>query len=360
MSSKQFATYKQQVETLIQQKHFIVNNKKYAIDMLKKIGYFNLVTGAKNLFKGQDGEYLEGVSFDDLVAVYNFDQELRALFLHYVLVFERHIKSALSYSFSEKFKDDEIAYLNPKNYDFRRETIDEINSLVLTLTRILRETDKRYIEHNRQKYQNVPLWILANSMSFGVTAKMYSLMKDSVKSKICSGINFLGSPQLLSTMLFILTEFRNVCAHNERLYCYKTDKEPLPILTMHKNLEVPIENGELAYGTNDLFAVTIIFKHVLDENDFDDFFSDLVKLLVGLRIPSGVIEAEAVFSSMGFPKNWKRTLTLSVNRSDILHGDSPSGVSRSAKSLSRDTAAQKKPDTDGKRPQMKKLPKVPK
>ena len=39
---------------------------------------------------------------EEIVSLYEFDESLRELFLHYLLHIERHIRSLLSYYFTEK------------------------------------------------------------------------------------------------------------------------------------------------------------------------------------------------------------------------------------------------------------------
>ena len=40
----------------------------------------------------------------------------------------------------------------------------------------LTNTDYDYIVHQRNVYQNVPLWVLINAMTFGQISKMYSFL----------------------------------------------------------------------------------------------------------------------------------------------------------------------------------------
>jgi len=64
-------------------------------------------------------------------------------------------------------------------------------------------------------------------------------------------------------MLNVLSKFKNVCAHNEKLFRYKTQKSilNLPIHNTFKNNCI---------GKNDLFAVCVSLKYLLASNDFND------------------------------------------------------------------------------------------
>lgn len=73
---------------------------------MRLIGYFALIGGYKSPFKNPTTKkYRDGIVFDDIVALYKFDENLRELFLKYILWIERNIRSLLSYYFTEKFGD---------------------------------------------------------------------------------------------------------------------------------------------------------------------------------------------------------------------------------------------------------------
>lgn len=54
-------------------------------------------------------------------------------------------------------------------------------------------------------------------------------------------------------MLAVMTKFRNVCAHNDRLFDFGT-KDALCDMKLHERLSLPRESGRYMYGKNDLFA----------------------------------------------------------------------------------------------------------
>ena len=101
--SKIFFTYEQQSNKLQQEKGLIIPDIISATKTLEQLSYYSLIGGYKQLFKHTPSQnYKYGVTFDELVAFYYFDEELRSLFLKYILHIERHIKSLLSYYFCEK------------------------------------------------------------------------------------------------------------------------------------------------------------------------------------------------------------------------------------------------------------------
>lgn len=97
---KKFLTYDQQIQKLQVEKKLSITDERYAREMLSKLSYYSLIRGYKDLFKHKpSGKYLHGVTFEELVSFYYFDEQLRNLFLKYILHVERHIKSTVSYFF---------------------------------------------------------------------------------------------------------------------------------------------------------------------------------------------------------------------------------------------------------------------
>ena len=100
-------------------------------------------------------------------------------------------------------------------------------------------------------------------------------------------------------MLLIMTKFRNVCAHNERLFDFHT-KEALIDRNIHKRLLIPKEKGCYMCGKNDLYAQVIILKLLLSDADFHLFFHDIKVCFKKYKVH------KMILGKMGFPENWER------------------------------------------------------
>lgn len=70
--------------------------------------------------------YENGTKFTDLVALYEFDKNLRSLVFKYICHIEQKIRSLVSYSFCEAFTENQSAYLNPLNYNVSRKNKNEL------------------------------------------------------------------------------------------------------------------------------------------------------------------------------------------------------------------------------------------
>ena len=65
------------------EKKLTIPDKEYTLKTLKQIGYFGLIGGYKNPFKNPTTQkYKDGTTFDEIVDLYKFDENLRELFLN--------------------------------------------------------------------------------------------------------------------------------------------------------------------------------------------------------------------------------------------------------------------------------------
>lgn len=306
--AKSFFTYEQQLDKLQNEKHLTINDTKYAKETLQKLSYYSLIGGYKTLFKHPaSGKYIHGVTFEEIVAFYFFDEELRTLFLKYILHIERHIKSLLSYYFCDKHGDSQSEYLNPNNYNLSKNNTSEILRLVNSLSKsISLPSNYAYITHHVKKYGNVPLWVATNALTFGQVSKMYQYVPTDIKSKISKHFGNLTEIQL-HQMITLVARCRNVCAHGERLYSFKI-RENIPDMPLHSKLKIPKKNGQFIFGKNDLFAVVLALRYLVGNEEFKNFKRALLQLINNTNKNCPHITKIQLLTSMGFPQNWDRIL----------------------------------------------------
>ena len=305
---KPFMTYDQQIQKL-KDKHLIVEDETSTKDVLHRLGYFTLISGYKDLFKNPTTRnYRDGTTFEDILALYHFDESLRELTLHYLLHIEQHIRSALSYSFCDALGDTQAAYTTPQNYDFTSASNQrEINFLIqkYLLPPLSRQTDYPYIEHHKKAHSNVPLWVLMNVLTFGTISKMYTLSKPQIQSAVSQEFEAINEKQL-SQILQVLTVYRNVCAHSDRLFSYRCAKQDIPDLPLHRKLSIPQKGTQYLYGKRDYFSVVLSFRYLLPNKEFLAYKKQLARLIDKAVNNNHQIPEAELLKIMGVPHNWKR------------------------------------------------------
>jgi len=300
-----FLDYNGQIDKLINEKDLIIRDRVYATEMLTRYGYFSLIGGYKNIYINKSvRKYKRGTTFEDIVNLYVFDEELRSLFLKYILKFERKLHSVISYHFTQTYGEQQSYYLDKHNFNYIPKYSAGIDELTRRLSHLAtRPTDYAYINYHRRKYNNVPLWVLINAVTLGSISRFYMYSNPSLQSKICKDFPCLNEKQL-EQILSVVTKFRNVCAHGERLFTYQT-RDTIGDLLLHQKLNIPMKNQKYIYGKNDLFSIVISLRYILAKDDFIVFKRQLDRLIIKLISITSLTEQD-ILSAMGFPANWKK------------------------------------------------------
>ena len=302
---KPFLTYDQQVDNLRDNKKLIIKDRGKALETLKDIRYFSLIDGYKDFFYDpMTRTYKDGASFDDIVALYDFDEELRYLMFRYIERIEQKMRSLISYNFCRRYSVNQKDYLNIACYDDQKKNHNGILKLISILDHIANvSTEHLYVNYQRSTYGNVPLWVTVNVLTLGQLSKMYSYLKGAVKadiSKEYTGVN----ERELSQYLKVLTDFRNKCAHGERVYS-SNSHTAIPDTILHKKLSIPRNGAQYLQGKTDVFSVVIAFRYLLSNEDFAQFKKQLIKLIKHFAVQSPTSDSNKLLLQMGFPQNWK-------------------------------------------------------
>lgn len=243
--------------------------------ILFQYGYYNLVNGYKDPFidpvltqkKGEDF-YKDGTTLNNLAELYIFDAALRRNILSCITIIETYMKSAISNFFSLKYGTNHWTYLTPACFTKNSQKTEKINMLIHKITKSI-EYFSVYkphpsISHFSKRYNQIPLWSLNTILSFGKMANFYDLLEDDLKKRIAKSINPRLTPTILSSILYYLTDIRNKCAHNNRLYIHKIDQRAtrvsvIPQLSIHKilNIRKISGNGSYEHGQDDILAALI-------------------------------------------------------------------------------------------------------
>lgn len=304
-NDKPFLSYQEQINKLKNEKLLQIPDEPRAIALLKKHSYFALVSGYKKPFKRKDGTYQLHTTLDDIYALYSFDNALRNVIFSKILIVEKHIKSVLSYSFCEKYGSSQQAYLNPASYNHTPENQAGISKLVSKLKGIASDPkDYHYIQHQKDVYHNIPLWVMVKALPMGSISKMYSYLPPQIQSQISKEFACVNEEEL-SRMLDLLSRVRNVCAHNERLFDYRYRRGAIKDCPLHETLCLPKKANSYQIGKSDLFAVMISLKYLLDEEEISELTAEIRRLLDALYNATKRINADQMRKYMGFPKNWE-------------------------------------------------------
>jgi abortive infection bacteriophage resistance protein len=303
--AKPFLTYEQQINKLINEKQLIITNPDTAKSALESIGYFALIGGYKTPFINPMTRIYEHTSFEDIYALYKFDRNLRELTFKYLCEIEQKIRQLISYHFCNLFGEQQICYLTDCNYNLTTKNTLAISKLISILSyHANKNTEHAYLVHQRKVYHNVPLWVVMNALTFGQTSNFYRLLPFQLQSDISKAYPHVNEKSL-ENYLKCLTLFRNVCAHNERLYNFRLQID-FPDSVLHKKLGVPKSGTQYTHGKRDYFGLVIAFRYLLSNDSFRDYKRALSKLIHQYCRQSSRIKKENLLYTMGLPDNWEK------------------------------------------------------
>ena len=304
MISKQFKTLDEQIE-ILKYKGMIIPDEKYAKQILLRENYFFL-NGYRHLFliSEEERKFIPGTRFEEMYSLFLFDRSFRNVIFKYLLVIENNLKSITSYQLSKKYGYKEKDYLRSKNFNPAPAKQRQINDLISKMKRQIRVNGAQHSAtlHYVSNYGYVPLWILVKVLSFGIVSELYCILKPEDQRDIAKiyGIDVDD----FMVYLPILANYRNLCAHEDILYENKTQKE-IDDTIYHKLLGIPKVDNEYTKGKNDLFALIIILKQMLQKEDFKNMTLEIDNVIQTLDYNLVTIKLEKVLDRMGFPLNWK-------------------------------------------------------
>lgn len=301
---KQFKTIDEQIE-ILKDKGLIINDEEKTKKILLRENYF-FINGYRHVFmKPSDNKrFIEGATFDELYALFSFDRNLRNIMFKYLLIVENNLKSIFSYHLSSKYGYKEKDYLKLSNFNTDISKHRQVTDVINKMKRQIRVNAKQHTAtlHYLTNYGYIPMWILVKVLSFGIISELYMILKIEDKKEIAK---YYGvDEEELSVFLPIMSNYRNLCAHEDILYDHKTQRG-IPNNKYHHMLNIPVVEYEYIYGKNDLYSLVIMFKYMLSPDDFRLLIYELGYEIDVLDGKVDSIPINKILDNIGFPTNWR-------------------------------------------------------
>lgn len=304
MKTKEFKTLDEQIE-ILKERGLVINDIDKTAKLLLRENYF-FINGYRHIFlkNYKENNFIKGTRFEELYAVFQFDRSFRNILFKNLLIVENNLKSIIAYTLSKKYGIKEKEYLKPSNFSQDSKKIRQVNDVLNKIRRQIKLNGRQHSAtlHYLSNYGYVPLWILVKLLSFGMINELYSILKPEDKLLIAEYYNL--DVETLGIYIGLLSNYRNLCAHEDIVYDHRTQKE-IPDTRYHRLLDIPTTNDEYRYGKNDIFSVVIMLKSMLNESDFVDFVNEISYELSLLDGRVDVVPQNKILDRMGFPENWE-------------------------------------------------------
>ena len=299
--NKIFKTLDEQLN-ILKDKGLIIEDESAAKEILLRENYF-FISGYRSLFMKsvKDRKFVVGATFRELYAVFNFDRQVRNILFKNLLILENNIKSIISYHLSKTYGIKESDYLNPSNFNRNPEKARQVSDLIKKMRRQIHTNTHTATSHYNTNYGYIPLWIAVKVLSFGIVSELFLILKPDDQKEIAKF--FSVDEEELKTYLPILSNYRNLCAHEEILFDHRAQRK-IDDTKWHVFLNIPKMDDEYIYGKDDLFALLIILKQLLRKEDFASILSELNYEISRLEGILNSISIGKVLDRMGFPINY--------------------------------------------------------
>lgn len=267
-----------------------VNNQEDALNKIKTYSYYSIINTYKDVFKNTNNEYKKNVSFNEIYALFEFDKNLRSIFLKYSLEIEMILKSLLAETLSSRYgiKD----YLIKENFD------DTVNETTITesINIIEEEINKQNgkheaVTHYIDEYGFVPPFVLTKILTLGELSRLYAMLKQSDRQSISK--NFKLSDRVLKQIIVNMTMIRNICAHNDRLFSF------------HSKFRISFKYIEKNYNEKsvNIYMVMKCMESLLPKDKKKEFVKLINNEIKILDSKLKSIKIDNIMNIMGFYKN---------------------------------------------------------
>ena len=291
-------TFEQQADQLLARG--MAGNRTIMVARLSATNYYRL-SGYWYTFRESDpgsartprDTFKPGTTFDEVWARYVFDRRLRLLVMDAIERIEVAVRTQLAYHHAH----DHGCFA----YATEMQSLPKLGAQEFAdfVQRVREETSRSkdtFVGHFRQKYGDchnfLPVWMLAEVMTFGTMLTFYKSASRRVKQSVASDF---GLPDaVFESWLLTLNAVRNICAHHGRLWNRELGVKPvIPRISGYPEWHAPVK-----VGSNRVFAVLTICRHCLRKVAPQSGWPSRVELL--LSGSPGI-----PLASMGFPGNWK-------------------------------------------------------
>lgn len=263
-----------------------LDDRVQAQEILERIDYYRLL-GYMRSFQEQDPDgvrkFRPGTTLDDVVALYEFDRQLRLLAMDASERIEVALRAAIvnevAVAYGPHF------YLDSKHFQ-SFEGWRDFNQAVHAESG--RSTVLRHYFRHYNHPPMPPIWSAMEAVSFGTLSHLYSNLSDPIQKAIATRFNF--PVMVLVSWFRSTTMLRNISAHHARLWNTRVGVD--------KPMKAKKVKPEFGEGTNTFFARAVAVVALFEEIGHDRAWKTRLRALIDAH--PFVDEAE-----MGFPDGWR-------------------------------------------------------
>jgi abortive infection bacteriophage resistance protein len=327
--SEEYMTYYTKTHLTVEEQIKLLRERGMTIDdvaqakwYLRTVGYYRLAGywhGLRIEVEGElerRSEFNRAASFDEVVATYEFDRELRLLIFDAIERIEVMLRFQIAHVVG---KSEAFAHRDPENYSlwFKSKSGDDASQFEKLLARVNRDESlsrETFAKHHIEKYgKPLPIWKAAEVLDFRTISEMYRGLNQKFGDQIARGLNVItkdgnGDSGVFGNWLRNLGYVRNICAHHSRLWNRNIGERIQP-KSFKKFVDVvdvfgpylPDQPGLKAENMARVYPTIVMISLLLEEPDSKSSWLPRVLSLIRESFPGKHSVAE-----MGFPLNFEK------------------------------------------------------
>ncbi len=265
---------------------------------LSNYGYYHGYKGYR--FYKDKSIYLNISNFDEVIALNEFDLELKSVFYKQVMFLETALKNRVlqlvidecnSQNFNDIY-DQKLTYHNSiNNFDKKKNALKRRLELRKKVLRIVADNyDKnKIVTHFYNNNHEVPIWGIFELLTLGEFGYFVSCLDVSVKrkSEYEIGINssYSSDGGLTQKVVFLIKDLRNALSHNEPIFDtrFKTsnvNKNLINTITSQTN----VQNIDFEHITDYLVLIVFLLKKLgVSKTELKSVIHDFKKTMFSLK-----------------------------------------------------------------------------
>ncbi|MEG0359714.1 MAG: Abi family protein [Anaerorhabdus sp.] len=300
--------------TKLKQRGVVINDEEYAKDYLLRNNYYCVINScSKPFLLSNASNYIPGTNFSEIVAVHQFEREIKHVTFKFIIEIEQHLRSIISHIFCQQHNQP-YDCININSYNFSPSNINDVAGLISQISKVINKQvnsqTANSIKHYSNHHGDVPYWVLSGYLTFGSMINVYKLLENSEKRNVISSferyLNLnLGTNNVsiknedFLIMLNSLLDLRNVVAHNSKLFGFKCRTSISYTAELHDKFNI----GSTA-PKQDYYNMIVLQNCFLTSVQFAQLYNALIKRCKNLNSRLSTIDVNTVTSSLGLPTDF--------------------------------------------------------
>ncbi len=276
---------------------------------------FYVLSAYRHVLYNENNTYKENVDFEHLICISEFDKKFKTTILKHLLAIEQKIKTSISDQISSKYGIKQNDYLNIINYDQTNPRLNDTINNVKNQIRIYGSKNKA-VRHYEKKYNYTPFWVVSKCLTMGCIRDYYNILKpddqDIIALKVFTKHITKKRVNKLKNIIALLTDIRNMCAHDEILLGFVHNRIDVGFFNEHSFLNIKRNSqNEPIQGRKDILALFISIKYLVNKTMFNEFMQEITSCINRFtRQLSNVTTTNELLNYIGLPSNYEVLKTL--------------------------------------------------